>query len=341
MALYLLIAAAFAAPAVDTTWPSPPANENLSAPMSYQEYAQQITPSDHTFVHPNANLDKRDWAGQVDSTTASNFALMMQYATAAYCPSTTNTKTWKCGVRCGGSTSNTVITASHENYATGAAGYVGYNNDQQAIIVAVRGTSNVQSAVQDIELWQTAVNMGGFANSNAPSTATIHQGFKNTYMDLQPTIQSAVAALVHKYPSYNILFSGHSLGGAVVSLAAMDTYNNLGDAVADKISVFTFGEPRVGNLDFAKYIDSLPFSSRIFRVAKSGDLVPHIPPKNFFGFTHHVDNYEISRFSTTTNYCVTSGPGGESDTCGSDITLLNVVDHITGYYGWWTYPWVC
>ncbi|KAJ3324468.1 hypothetical protein HDV06_006879 [Boothiomyces sp. JEL0866] len=332
MSLLFLIAASLAAPAVDTTWASPPANENLSAPISYEEYSQQMAPSSHIFTPQDSNVAKRDWAGQVDSTTAANFALMMQYATAAYCPSTTNTKTWNCGVRCGGSTANTVITASHENYLTGAAGYVGYNDDHQSIIVAVRGTANIQSAVQDIQLWQTPADMGGFTNSKAPSSALIHQGFKNTYLDLQPTIQSALSALVARYPSYNILFSGHSLGGAVVSLAAMDTYNNL---------VYTFGEPRVGNLDFANYIDSLPFASRIFRVAKSGDLVPHIPPENFFGFTHHVDNYEITRFGTATNYCVTTGPGGESNSCGSDLVLLNVVDHITGYYGWYTYPWVC
>ncbi|KAJ3256423.1 hypothetical protein HK103_005552 [Boothiomyces macroporosus] len=341
MSILFLTALALASPQiVDNSWPSPPANENLNANMTYEEYSKQMQPSNHFYVHHTNSLAKRDWAGQVDPATAGNFALMMQLAVSSYCPSTTNSKSWNCGVRCGGSLSNTVIVGSHENYASGAAGFVGYNTDQKIIVVAVRGTANIQSCIQDIEFWKTPTDFGGFPNTKAPASAQIHQGFKNSYMDLQPTLQSGLETLAAKYSDYHIVFAGHSLGGAVVNLAALDFYQN-NPQYGDRISIYTFGEPRVGNIDFANYIDSLPYSQKIFRVAKSGDIVPHLPPQTFFNFAHHVDNYEIKRFGTTTNYCTTTGPAGESNSCGSDLILLNLLDHITGYYGWWTYPWFC
>ncbi|KAJ3261386.1 hypothetical protein HK103_005994 [Boothiomyces macroporosus] len=341
MSFVFLASLLLAAPqAVDNSWPAPPPNEDLNANMTYAEYSQQMDPSSHTYVPIPNSVSKRDWNGPVDTTTANNFALMMQLAVSSYCPSTTNSKTWNCGVRCQGSLSGTVIVGSHENYASGAAGFVGYNPDQKMIVVSVRGTANIQSCIQDIQLWKTPADFGGFPNNQAPSSAQIHQGFKNTYIDLQPTLQSGLETLAAQYPDYHIIFSGHSLGGAVVNLAALDFYQN-NPQYADRISIYTFGEPRIGNLDFANYIDSLPYAQRIFRVAKSGDIVPHLPPESFFNFAHHIDNFEITRFGTTTNFCVTTGPAGESSSCSSDTTLLNLVDHITGYYGWWTYPWFC
>ncbi|KAJ3324470.1 hypothetical protein HDV06_006881 [Boothiomyces sp. JEL0866] len=340
MSLFVLAALAIALPqAVDNGWPSPPPNENLNPNMTYSQYSEQMTPSSQIYV-PRPNNAKRDWAGEVDSQLSGNFALMMQFAVASYCPSTTSSKSWNCGVRCEGSAAGTVIVGSYSNSATGAAGFVGYNPNQNMIIVSVRGTADVQSCIQDIALWKTPADFGGLANNKAPSSAQIHAGFKNTYIGLQPTLQSGLVSLAAQYPTFDIVFTGHSLGGAVVNLAAMDFYQN-NPQYGSRIAIYTFGEPRVGNADFANYINSLPYSKKIFRVAKSGDIIPHLPPESFFNFAHHIDNYEIKRFGTTTNYCVTTGPAGESDSCNSDTIAINLLDHITGYYGWYTYPWFC
>jgi predicted lipase len=52
--------------------------------------------------------------------------------------------------------------------------------------------------------------------------------------------------------------TGHSLGGALASLAALHIYMDILDNKATPdISLFTIGEPRVGDKDFAKKIDDL------------------------------------------------------------------------------------
>jgi hypothetical protein len=50
--------------------------------------------------------------------------------------------------------------------------------------------------------------------------------------------------------------SGHSLGGALAALAAVYINHEVqGNQHAVNLSLFTIGEPRVGDRDFADYID--------------------------------------------------------------------------------------
>ena len=68
-------------------------------------------------------------------------------------------------------------------------------------------------------------------------------------------IEVSVKAVVEKYPEYRIVFTGHSLGGAMTVLAAVDTALSNWVPDTSKIIVYTFGQPRVGNYDFTKVLD--------------------------------------------------------------------------------------
>jgi len=49
--------------------------------------------------------------------------------------------------------------------------------------------------------------------------------------------------------------------------------------------LFTYGSPRVGNEQFAKYTNDLLTPKKIFRVTYGKDPVPMVPPANL-GFLH-------------------------------------------------------
>ncbi|WKY12677.1 hypothetical protein Q1695_003906 [Nippostrongylus brasiliensis] len=73
---------------------------------------------------------------------------------------------------------------------------------------------------------------------------------------------------------YRVTITGHSLGGALAALAAARIVKQ-GFRRGDQITMYTFGEPRVGDHTFATNFDSMIKNS--YRVVFRRDLVPHLP----------------------------------------------------------------
>jgi len=78
-------------------------------------------------------------------------------------------------------------------------------------------------------------------------------------------------------PSYQYIFVGHSLGGAIASIFAQDVVK---DAVIKKTNssplLITYGQPRTGNFVYAN--SSFINVPRTFRIVRHADPVPNVPP---------------------------------------------------------------
>uniref|UniRef100_A0AC34FXY3 Fungal lipase-like domain-containing protein n=1 Tax=Panagrolaimus sp. ES5 TaxID=591445 RepID=A0AC34FXY3_9BILA len=73
---------------------------------------------------------------------------------------------------------------------------------------------------------------------------------------------------------FKIAFTGHSLGGAIASLTALKA-RHLDIVDANLMTLYTFGEPRIGDSVFASNYRSLVKES--YRIIHNSDLVPHMP----------------------------------------------------------------
>lgn len=113
----------------------------------------------------------------------------------------------------------------------------------------------------------------------------MHTGFLTAYSTFKNTIIPKLATLKKKYPYAQTLLTGHSLGGAMATLAIPDLFEEI-----DGIDFFySFGSPRVGNSDFANFINDFFLKGGYSaRVTHNQDLVPHLPEK-FLGYKH-IDN---------------------------------------------------
>lgn len=90
--------------------------------------------------------------------------------------------------------------------------------------------------------------------TNLCKKCQLHGGFLRSYRKLtEKGLDKAIANVVKTYPSYGLIFTGHSLGGAVAVIAAVK-FNDQNSGKA--VKVYTFGQPRVGDGDYAKYVDS-------------------------------------------------------------------------------------
>ncbi len=107
-----------------------------------------------------------------------------------------------------------------------------------------------------------------YAGSNSSGTL-IHRGFIAAYF--------AVRGQIHDYikssGASSVVATGHSLGGALATLCAVDIQYNFSEQVT--IEAYTYGAPKVGNDGFQEsYRQRVPNS---YRVVHGMDLVPELP----------------------------------------------------------------
>ena len=140
---------------------------------------------------------------------------------------------------------------------------------KEALLIAFRGTE-----VAKIKDWFTDLMAIGVP---APSgVGKIHTGFAVGLGAVWPQLQQALAEQYHG--QVPIWLTGHSLGGALATLAAAQIRFNANLPVQ---GLYTFGQPRVGDRKFTKFL-MLAMPERLVRFINNNDIVPQVPPPGIF-----------------------------------------------------------
>ncbi|KAJ1942299.1 hypothetical protein FBU59_003239 [Linderina macrospora] len=158
--------------------------------------------------------------------------------------------------------------------------------------------------LQPIKRWNLQTSQEEWPKSIEGSQ--VHSGFLDGYTAAREDMLDAVLRLAKAYPDYSIALVGHSLGGARAALALLDLATTEPQLVP-RLSMYSYGAPRVGNSAFAKAIGDLDVP--VYRVVYEDDVVPHLPPSSF-GFVHH--NIEDWIHEGEHQFCRSTE---QSDTC--------------------------
>ncbi|KAJ3568010.1 hypothetical protein NPX13_g6567 [Xylaria arbuscula] len=181
-----------------------------------------------------------------------------------------------------------------------------------AIIVAFRGTYSITNAVVDLSTvpqsyvpyppsdGDDAYGLPSREPEHVCTNCTVHMGFLLSWQMARETVMPELRRLHEQYPEYRIHVVGHSLGGAVGALAALDMKVIHG---WKDIIITTFGEPRIGNVGFVKYLDAAfdlndedknPEQRVYRRVTHVDDPVPLLPLSEW-GYRSHAGEFFISK----------------------------------------------
>jgi hypothetical protein len=149
--------------------------------------------------------------------------------------------------------------------------------------------------------------------SEPPGPCLVHQGFQRALDRVWNYVHQLVTTYRAENPDAEICFTGHSLGGALATLA----FSRIKDT---NLSLITIGCPRVGNRTFRDRVLANVNQAGIQRFRNENDAVTHIPPASDF-YCHVPDT--CLRFDAN---------GVLSEQPDTDLVIPNVIDHSPARY---------
>ena len=172
------------------------------------------------------------------------------------------------------------------------------------LFVAFRGSSNIQNWIDNIQFSKTCDENG----------ICVETGFNKVFEYMKNYVYDAIFRHIESYDIKEVLFSGHSLGASISTLMVYHIYEKLDK----KISLYTFGSPRVGNELFS---NEYPIES--MRVTHANDMVVHLPQMKL-GYKHIFQ--EMYYDDTGEKFCKDEDP-----TCANSCAPFHCVsinDHL-------------
>jgi triacylglycerol lipase len=138
------------------------------------------------------------------------------------------------------------------------------------IVTAFRGTQPAQ-----LRDWLSDVNTPPWPGP--AGNGLVHFGFGQAIEAVYPEVRDAIVDL--RDNKQTVWFTGHSLGAALATLAALRLYFEPPEILAD--GLYTFGGPRVCDRSLAHAHDRA-FQARTHRFVNNNDIVPQLPPEPLY-----------------------------------------------------------
>ncbi|KAJ1306381.1 hypothetical protein OPQ81_007386 [Rhizoctonia solani] len=246
--------------------------------MKFAPFAFAIVFSIRTLAAPTpVDIEQRDSSvTPINAATIASYAPYANFAAATYCSGTAD---WSC-TAC-------KRVPGFVPYATGGNGndvqywYVGWWPAGSSVVVAHEGTDPTQllSVLTDANALFGNLNPTLFPG--VASAVQVHSGFRDAHASTASVVLAAVKKVIAERAATKVTLVGHSLGGAIATLDALYLKLNLPSTIS--IKAVTYGQPRVGNQEFADLIDQkiTDFS----RITNIEDEIPIVPGR-FLGYHH-------------------------------------------------------
>lgn len=141
-------------------------------------------------------------------------------------------------------------------------------------VIAIRGTEGILEWVQDAKFLAVPCPFLSSGGNTEDGFTAMYDSMTVNPAGGSPTVLKALATLSWKKPVTSLTICGHSLGGALATLLALDVAAN-GAAPFNSPTVYTYASPKTGDPLFAAtYNHVVP---NTFRIANRLDLVPKLP----------------------------------------------------------------
>ncbi|KDO26112.1 hypothetical protein SPRG_08473 [Saprolegnia parasitica CBS 223.65] len=144
------------------------------------------------------------------------------------------------------------------------------------IVFAFRGTASKTNVKTDLEI---ALDPHPWPGDDGAKPGYVHRGFVHAYNSIRDRVHATLRSLCSEYrlqglaPEHHVQVytTGHSLGGALATIAALDLRTHF----HARVIMYNYGSPRVGCHRFAQSFNrAVPLA---FRVVNEGDIICGLP----------------------------------------------------------------
>jgi len=220
----------------------------------------------------------------VSAPILSDLEFFSQYSAAAYCLSNNNSPNTKVTCPQGNcarveSADTSTLTEFENSIKSDVTGFVATDATNKLIVLSFRGSRSVRN-------WITNLVFPVLPTSICPTCAS-SAGFWSSWLESERSVMAAITQARAEHPDYKIVATGHSLGGALASLAA-GVLRSQGVTV----DLYTYGAPKVGLEGVSKYLSRTDMGLN-FRVTHKNDPVPKLPPA-LLGYRHISPEYYVT-----------------------------------------------
>ncbi|TYI56538.1 hypothetical protein E1A91_D11G217500v1 [Gossypium mustelinum] len=146
------------------------------------------------------------------------------------------------------------------------------SDDHDTVVVTFRGTEPF-----DADAWCTDIDL---SYHKVPSIGHVHRGFMKALGMQKYGDGDKLKALLSETEKTKYIMTGHSLGGALAILfPAILLYHDEKLLLKRLEGVYTYGQPRVGDEEFCKFMENKLEEHKIpyFRFVYCNDMVPRLP----------------------------------------------------------------
>ena len=208
---------------------------------------------------------------------------------------------------------------------SGDAGLIAYQKDENKIIIAFHGTQDTRDMLSDGHVFMKDLNFLGMENGEKA-----HEGFYDRYIEIRQSMFFTLNSFLNDVRSKKeqlpvLVFTGHSLGGALATLAALDVKSKL-KSPKIKVELVTFNSPRVFNNKAAEKFENI-LEGNAYRIWREYDPVSGLPLGRQ-GYKHVGKSLKLSSVS----YYPTSNHSMKHNI--SDITSPYKITPDDGHKGW-------
>lgn len=197
-----------------------------------------------------------------------------------------------------GSTNYTVVTTVYANdLATDmdtsrdnvSIGLICQADTTGDVVVAIRGTQGIWEWIHDINFFLVPCPFLAAGGHTEDGFTDMYQSLRTDVTGGSTTFVQEIGNLAFPQPVGLVTVCGHSLGGALATLLALDLTAN-GKAPFNQSAAYTYGSPRTGDSSFAATYNQAVMNSH--RIANRLDIVPQVPPPALY--EHVAAPYELN-----------------------------------------------